>query len=275
MKKRLKKYLGIAMLLVIVMISNNSVYAMGAQTLTTSEVIEETIMKQALNLDSSNANEDKKFNVVKLYDSKDDMSRGTESPKTAIQAVTVNGESVEATTIIPYKVLSTGELINSFEYASNTSQLRWTPLPDTPIASNFVDLSVTVTAHFYCSYSNGVQVFRHESVEAYWNTSNSTVSVSQLEVAYMTYGDLYKYPECFQDYNAAFLQSNYIRVSKIDVVSPVKNRVYADYANAMPSNRVVVLTNYDYHEGTIGVDVVYRINGQLKTATEAYPVYRK
>lgn len=134
------------------------------------------------------------FSIISLQGSSSNTrSMGIEGDM-AIQSTVVNNEQVEVTTIIPYKVTASGELVNSFEYAATSNQTDTA----TPIPSHFVDVTVTVKSYF-AHYSSAVDImsfYRHAGMEAYWSSDNATVEVDRLYVLYESAGELYAYPEC-------------------------------------------------------------------------------
>ena len=82
--------------------------------------VEDTIISQALDLDSNSKLSNKTFEAVRLQSDTDEYSiASTIGDKNAIQSIETNGNLTEVTTIIPYKQLSTGELVNSFKYTNN------------------------------------------------------------------------------------------------------------------------------------------------------------
>lgn len=276
MKNAFKKFLAMIAVFSVFLSSDFHAFAAAIPDMSHNlEVTEDIIVSQALDLDSNSKLGNKNFKAVRLQSAAEEYSITTsEGNKNAIQSVSKSGNLTEVTTIIPYKQLTTGELVNSFEYINSGNQLFAILPPGTPVTENFVDVSVTVKTYYLSEYKNGVQVFRHNRFEAYWNT-NKTLDVRNLKVNYVSKGDLYKYPDCYSNFSAAYVQADYRIKSYIDVLYPTENAVYGDSSHSMPSNRVLHLSNYYEHGGQIEINVLYMMNGTAKTSTTNYMVYTK
>lgn len=179
-----------------------------------------------------------------------------------------NGDVIK-TSILPYKVLENGEMIDSFEYAITAKNT-------TP--TTFVDVTITVITH-YAAYQDPYWswVYRHAGIEAYWSSNNSTVRVKNMLVRYETKGDLYAYPDVVNDgvRNSPLLQRDYWIRSQISQSSPVKGTVYIDGNNTMPLNRVVYMSHYFEHKGLIYLKLDYDANGKSYSHDRSYTVYGK
>ncbi|WP_062106810.1 hypothetical protein [Bacillus niameyensis] len=187
-----------------------------------------------------------------------------------------NGDVIQ-TSILPYKILENGEMVDSFQYALNQGS-NISPQATNTTPTKFVDVTITVITSFamyrdiYFS-----PVYRHAGIEAYWSSSNSTVKVSNMLVRYDTRGDLYEYPSVVNNgvRNSTPLQKNYFKRSQISRSNPVKGTVYIDGNNTMPYNRVVSLTSYLDHKGLIYLKLNYVANGKTYEHDRSYTVYTK
>lgn len=121
------------------------------------------------------------------------------------------------------------------------------------------------------------RVYRHAGVEAYWNSSNSTTTVSNLSVRYETQGDLYAYPDVVNQgvISSTKLQSNYFIRSQINKANPVKNQNYIDGNHTMPYDRVVYCSDKFSHGGLVYLQCTYKTNGTTRTDDRSYDVYGK
>lgn len=188
----------------------------------------------------------------------------------AIQATVVNNEQVEVTTVIPYKVTTSGELVNSFEYAAASNQMRNIDLT----TSNFVDVSVTVKTYFarYASPIKATTFFRHAGMEAYWSSNNATVEVDRLYVSYESAGELYAYPECITQLNCK-VQDYYFIGSYINEEYPPEGQLYISPQDPMPVNRVLCFTDFMNHGGNVYVELEYFVNGKYEEDFHSYNIY--
>lgn len=199
----------------------------------------------------------------------------------AVQYESVNEKNEKAlTTIIPYKVDENGDLVNSFKYLSEFNKRKQnevSPMAIVEVPSTFVDVTVTVRtyyAHYFSTY-HFLNFYRHAGIEAWWSSSNSTVTVSNMRVWYDTCGDLYKYPEVMdQPLSSTKVQNDYFIRSSIERSNPIKGTVYIDGSHTMPLNRVVLLTDYWNHGGLIYIRLQYSVNGKSRTDDVSYYVYR-
>lgn len=210
-----------------------------------------------------------KFRIVSLQVNSSNR-QSTIQKDMAIQAMVVNNEQVEMTTIIPYKVTASGELVNSFEYANSSAQMRNTDLT----TSNFADASVTVKTYFarYPSPMNATTFFRHAGIEAYWSSNNATVEVDRLYVLYESAGELYAYPECISQPNCK-VQDYYFIGSYIDEEFPPEGRLYVSPEAPMPTNRVLCFTDFMFHGGNVYVQLEYYVNGEFEEDHHSYDIY--
>lgn len=239
--------------------------------------MEDIIIQQALALDQSSNIEGKDFTAVVL--SQGDLSIGPLSgdavvTEQAIQAVSIEGDLIEVTTIFPYKITSDGELVNSFEYTP-TQITR-----DSTDPTTFVDITVTIVT-YYAKYDktlyNGYIFYRHGGIEAYWNSSNSTARVSNLYVAYESVGHMYQYPECttasFDSVPSYLIQKEYSIGSYINQDNPVKGQSYFDGDHTMSRSNVLDCPNEIEHGGLIYLKLTYSVNGKSDTRDRNYYVY--
>lgn len=233
-----------------------------------------TILQQAIEIDAKiTAQNYKNFNIISLTNQKSALlAEMNATNEKVLQAIEYEDDLVKVTTIFPYKVLNDGELINSFEYTP--VQLRSAD----PVPSEFVDVTVTVTAYFahYFSMDNVANFYRHAGIEAYWSSNNSTVSVSNMLVRFDSAGQLYKYPECMTQSLSSTLVDNYYFIrSTIERNNPVKAQVYLDGNHTMPINRVLLCTDYFNHGGLVYLKLTYVANGKNYQHDRSYYVYSK
>lgn len=275
MKKRL---LSISIIIGILFLQGFS--ALAATPVTNSpDSIESTIIDQALALEQSANIEGKEFTVVELSQGSTDidpLSDNSDVAERAIQAVSMEGDLIEVTTIFPYKVMPDGDLVNSFEY---------TPIQITRDSTNsttFTDVTVTVVAYFAKydkTFTNGYIFYRHGGIEAYWNSSNSTVKVSNMHVNFDSAGHLYQYPECttadIDSVSGYLLERDYSIRSSIDQDSPVKGQSYFDGDHTMSRSNVLDCANYYEHGGLIYVKLTYSVSGKSHVHDRSYKVYGK
>lgn len=210
------------------------------------------------------------FNIVSLQEGSSSTLSTALQGDMAIQSTVVNNDQVEVTTILPYKVTTSGELVNSFEYAATSNQTRGT----VPIPSNFVDVTVTVKS-YYAHYSSAVDImsfYRHAGMEAYWSSDNASVEVDKLYVLYESAGELYAYPECITQHNCK-VQDYYFIGSYIEEDFPPEGQLYVSPQAPMPQNRVLYLTDFWNHGGAVYVELEYYVNGNFRTDFEGYDLY--
>lgn len=216
--------------------------------------------------------EDNEFNLI----SNTDIGIMSDESEFTLQSIDVDEfGDVTSTAIIPYKILETGEMVDSFQYALDNNI---SPQATSTVPTTFVDVTITVIT-YYALYQTADYslVYRHAGIESYWSSSNSTVSVSNMFVQYDTKGDLYAYPSVVDNgvINSSPLQLNYFKRSKINKSNPVKGTVYIDGNNTMPFNRVVFLSNYFEHGGLIYLKLNYVANGKSYVNDRSYYVYTK
>lgn len=238
--------------------------------------MEDIIIQQALALDQSSNIEGKDFTAVVL--SQGDLSIGPLSgdvvvTEQAIQAVSIEGDLIEVTTIFPYKITSDGELVNSFEYTP-TQITR-----DSTDPTTFVDITVTIVTYYgqYFNLDIATSFYRHGGIEAYWNSSNSTAGVSNLCVAYESAGHMYQYPECttasYKTISSFLIQRDYFISSSIDQNNPVKGQSYFDGDHTMSRSTVLDCANALEHGGMVSVTLTYSVNGKSYVHDRTYNVY--
>jgi hypothetical protein len=239
-----------------------------SSTLLTTDEINE-IINQSKKI-SGNTN--KNFNVVSGANAK---TMSTDS-NFLLQSITEdeNGDII-LTTVMPYKMLENGEMIDSFQYALQRSAGVQASVE---VPTTFVDVTITVTTYF-AKYqcADFAWVYRHAGIEAYWSSSNPTVSVSNMLVWYDTMGDLYAYPSVVNNgvINSTCLQEDYFIRSTINKSNPTKGTVYIDGSHTMPYDRVVYLSDYFNHMGLIYLKLNYVANGTSYEHDRSYTVYTK
>jgi len=260
----MKKILSLVLVLsIILLMPTTTVAAKGNADETIDASKKNAIISQAISLDSTTNVEDKNFEVVSLVEKNiSPNALGTAASSNtakALQAVNIEGELVEVTTIVPYKCLPSGELVNSFEYAFPGIGY------EDNHSINFVDVTVTFTATFAVyqrSHQHVANFYRHAGIEAYWSSNVASVSVTDMNVVFMSAGILYEYPECMTgDIDDAFVSDYYSITSSIDKSYPVENQLYIDGNHIMPLDRVLLCTDSWNHGGRVTVEITYSING--------------
>ncbi len=266
-----KKFLSICLVLSMLFLQSFSAFA--AEPNSSNDIIEDTIIEQALALEQSANIEGKNFVAVLLNQGeseKDTFFGNSIVTEQAIQAVSVQDDLVEVITIFPYKILPNGEMVNSFEYMP-TQTTRNSTVPTT-----FVDTTITVVtsyAHYY-SENNAQNFYRHGGIEVYWNSDNSTAKVSNMYVIYDSAGDLYKYPECLtESLSSTLIQEDYFIRSTVDQDNPVENQSYFDANHTMSRSNVLLCASYFDHGGLIYLKLTYSVNGNSYTHDRSYYVY--
>lgn len=240
---------------------------------------EDTIIGQALALEQSADIERKEFVTVMLNQADsniDPLSDNSDNTEQVIQAVNIEDDFVEITTIFPYKVMPDGELVNSFEYTP-TQIAR-----DSTNTTTFVDVTVTVVTTF-AKYSNieiATTFYRHGGIKAYWNSSESTVKVSNILVEYDSVGYMYQYPECttasYETLSSYLINPNnpeYFISSCINQDNPVKGKSYYDADHTMSRSTVLDCANTLQHGGMVSVQLTYSVNGKNYVHDRYYYVY--
>ncbi|MCI8600717.1 MAG: hypothetical protein HFE45_03880 [Oscillospiraceae bacterium] len=245
----------------------------------TPENPNETILQQALEIDAEiDVQQSEDFQVVSI-NSEGAISRASNKSfeEKAIQMVETNGEMAEVTTIVPYKMLPNGEMVNSFAYQS----LQVQGTGKTPVPVKFVDVTVTTIAYYaYYQHINGAPFYyRHAGLETYWSSSNSTASISILDVSFESKGELHKYPDCTTDLSLneadSMVQEEYFIRSSVYQTNPVKDKVYIDGQHAMPTNRALRCVYYDEHGGLVSMELSYSVNGKNYNDRYSYYAYEK
>jgi len=211
---------------------------------TSNQIIEELIQSRTVDGISKN-----NFKIISL------AGEDRESEK-AVQIIKYDNGVFTTTTIIPFKVLQDGSLVNSFKYVQGQSRyIGQTTIP-------FVDVSVTVNVYFGYEIHPYyyTKFYRHAGIEAYWSkiNQNTSVNVTLLNVVYETTGDLYEYPTCVNpslNPSVAFLESDFYTFSEIKQNYPTMGYVYIDGNNTMPYNRMVCCTNAITHGGYVVIEI--------------------
>ena len=111
----------------------------------------------------------------------------------ALQITSQNGNNVAVSTYIPYAIdFDTGELVNSFVYASMVTESgEVSPRNTQEISSQFVDVVVRTTA-YYAKLSdslNTIPYYRHSGLESAWTGSSGSFQMTRLYASYITKGD--------------------------------------------------------------------------------------
>ena len=96
-------------------------------------------------------------------------------------------------TYIPYAIdFDTGELVNSFVYASMVTESgEVSPRNTQEISSQFVDVVVRTTA-YYAKLSDSlgtIYYYRHAGLESAWTGSSGSFQMTRLYASYITKGD--------------------------------------------------------------------------------------
>lgn len=186
-----------------------------------------------------------------------------------------DGDRISYSVAIPLKLDNSGNLINSFKYASslnkNTSNTK------DYIYNNLVDVIVYTNSqysHYASSY--GYNFYRPISVSAYWvPDSSSNISMSNAYVKFGIFGDGIPYPNCL-NYSYDELKEN---VTCVDCSytcwitnMPLSNIVYSDNST-LQSNRAYWCHNFYNHGGQVFIGVQYTINGSSKEYTNSHIVF--
>ena len=234
---------------------------------------DDVILQQAIEVDSKvSAQED--FTIVSLIESSlatASLNEASAGGEKAIQSIEKENDLVKVTTIVPYKVLPTGGMVNSFTYVP--VQTRSTD----PVTTEFVDVTVTVTTT-YAQYENPYTFcafYRPAGVEAYWSSDNSTASVSNMTVWFDSAGELHSYPDCLNDVplSSTLIDDYYFIRSSINRNNPVENRSYVDGSHTMPTNRVIRCISFFDHGGLVYIDLTYSVNGRSYEHDTSYYAY--
>lgn len=248
----IKKKINLAIVLSVVMVWTSSVVSMA------TDYTEEMIVQQAIEMNDNTDWSSYNFTVITLEDNKRNLDLGTK---------VIQGESIEdgittLTTIIPYKILEDGEMVNSFEYAE--CQGRTVAQPE----FLFVDTTVKVNVYYneITSLETGLTYYRHLGADVMWTSTNTTASVSKLHLNYDSVGDL-----CDENYN--YIEYSYAISTVIDKTNPVKNECYAQ-SNMMSSDRWLRCRNYDEHGGLVHIELDYTVNGNYYNHADSWYVYR-
>lgn len=189
----------------------------------------------------------------------------------AIQAVTTNGNQKIVTTIIPWKLLDDGELVNSFTVYDDLKSQK--------VNVNFHDLKIVTYAYYsqYYRNDNFWSFYRAEGIDAYWTSSNSTVTVSYMHLNYDAAGEAYLYPTCTTCSEASLsnylINSSYYLSAAISKTSPSKGVTYSDYSNVMPYNVVLHCTNYYNHGGMVNITAIFTQNGTTYNVSDNFTVF--
>lgn len=234
---------------------------------------DDVILQQAIEVDSKvSAQED--FTIVSLIESSlatASLNEASAGGEKAIQSIEKENDLVKVTTIVPYKVLPTGGMVNSFTYVP--VQTRSTD----PVTTEFVDVTVTVTTTYaeYESPYTFINYYRHAGVEAYWSSDNSTASVSNMTVWFDSAGELHSYPDCLNDVplSSTLIDDYYFIRSSINRNNPVENRSYVDGSHTMPTNRVIRCISFFDHGGLVYIDLTYSVNGRSYEHDTSYYAY--
>lgn len=190
----------------------------------------------------------------------------------AIQSTTFNSNMIEATTIIPYKVLDDGSLMNSFEYASQ----RVSPRVTESINKVFVDVTIYTTVYYAKEIAvTHTPYYRHGGIEAKWSSNNSGTHVNNMRLTYFSRGELFAYPDCINNRNSTMLQDGYYVQSLINEYHPQIGKTFIDGNNTMPYDRMVRFMNAILDGMHINYHIEFITNGQVRSYDSSVPIAGK
>lgn len=273
-KKLFKRLLTIVMCAVMMLCSNMIAFAGNMSS-------DEMIITQAVLMDTRLNLSGMKYEVVSLEPEHANMRSGQKEK--VIMTQTSEGDIVNVTTIIPFKINAEGELINSFEYATNSAARSVTyPIDD------LVDVTLTVTADVekiptFTMGDNGVEItvpialYRHRGVTAYWNSNGSNITMNQMRVELISKGDLLYYERYITngtDYEDAVYIHDYSLSSTINAGSIAAGVVRQAY-NVMETQYALHPSKLLEHGGFIDIQLNYTINGAIRTVQKNYRIYNK
>ena len=263
----MKTTIAILMAFILIFLRTPSLQAAESEE-TDLATIETMIAEQTIESRNELGSKNSSYSIISLNDNNSDVSQGEK----VIRIIERDGDLIKATTILPYKIGEGGQLINSFQFAYEQSQLRTIK----PVVTNFVDVSITVSHTFSAEFSvnNIAWFYRHVFVEAYWSSNNSSATASGLYVLYDSAGDLYSYPNCItQNMSSTLVQTNYYIASSIDESYPIEDYVYGDYDHYMNTNRRLSFTDYFSQGVNIYLLFNYSVNGHSYSHDRSYKVY--
>lgn len=236
----------------------------------------QAVVEQALAIDENLTGEETEYSIVTVQDTDTRTNLNQSGSQMAIRGIIRNDEQVEVITIIPFHVGNDGRLQNSFEYLRQELETNGTRSSTT---TPFVGISVTTNAVYnqYPANFGTMTFYRHIGLSAYWSSSNTTATVSQLYVKFDSHGDAYSYPGVMNaNYNTMsnyLVESDYYIASSISKTSPVKGTLYTDYSHDMPTSLVLYCSEYYYDGGSVYISVSYNVNGSSYSNTSSYTAY--
>ena len=142
------------------------------------------IINQALAMDNTGNKTGKVFSVV--TENTNTNSRGVSGDgQQIIMSTSTEGDLTSVMLVFPYKCTEEGEWINSFDYVSSNKARMSSTKP-----VQLVDVTVTLIATYACEQNVNYwwYFYRHAGIEAYWSSSNSTASVSNMKAWFECYG---------------------------------------------------------------------------------------
>jgi hypothetical protein len=211
--------------------------------------IEDIIIQQAVMADAVTDWSDYEFEVVEIQ-TEDINTRSVDSGIKVLQTVNTEDGITTLTTLMPYKVVEDGELVNSFEYAQNSVNSR----SNKNYVDTFTDVVVTTSVEYE---EVGAFYYRHGGITSYWSCPSETVSsINRLFVSYRSYGMLYYWNE---GVGAGEPVSENLEevISAIDVSNPVKEMIYSKF-DRTPSNQV-----FRFGGSHVGSSVNIQINNEM------------
>lgn len=238
-----KRFLALLLSVVMIVLSSDMVLASNS-----AMSVEDMIIQQAILADDKTDWSNHDFAVVELQ-KESSGARSVDSAIKVLQTESTEGDVTTFSTLMPYKVMEGGELINSFEYAERTANSRSV----NDYYDTFVDVVVATSVEYEVV---GTRYYRHGGVNAYWGSTGNVSSIDRLLVSYRTYGVLYYWDGSLGtavNGNATATEEK----SEIDVSKPIKGKMYSVY-DTTPSNQVFVFGGDD-----LGSAVSIQVNNEL------------
>ena len=209
--------------------------------------VEDMIIQQAILADDKTDWSKHDFMVVELQ-KEGSSARSVDSGIKALQTESTEGDVTTFSTLMPYKVMEDGELVNSFEYAESVADSR--------SVNNYYDTFVDVVVATSVEYEVvGTYYYRHGGITAYWGSTGNVSSIDRLYVSYRTYGVLYNWNGSLGSLYDG--ENPTETTSVINVSNPTKGKLYSDY-DTTPSDRVFV-----FGGSHLGSAVNVQINNEL------------
>ncbi len=237
-----KRFFALVLSGIMMILSSDMVYASD-----NTVSIEDIIIQQAITADEVTDWSDYEFEVVEIQ-TEDGNTRSVDSSMKVLQTMNTEDGITTLTTLMPYKVVEDGKLVNSFEYAQNSVNSR----SNKNYVDTFADVVVTTSVEYE---EVGAFYYRHGGVTSYWS-SVTVSSIDKLFVSYRSYGLLYYWTD---GVGAGGLVKEELedRRSVINESNPVKNQVYSQY-DRTPSNQV-----FQFGGAHVGSSVNIQINNEM------------